>query len=555
MKGTLSEGVLPGLLRELYVGRKTGILYFTRGEERRGVRIRKGDLVNGHSNVKEEQLGETLVRNSIVTPADLERAREVVARDKKRLGVALQDLGILDKDHLEDALALHLREILLKVFSWNDGDYFFEEQDAELPVEEDTTLKLSTAEMILEAVRRVQDPDIIRYALGDLDRILGLSTDPLLRFQRVTLTPADGYILSRVDGTLSAREIIQMIPMVPEETEKSLFGLLCTGIAEHLPLPPKPALKPAPRAVAARPARNPVPAAAPPGAPSAPPHPPRPAPPAAAPAPAVKPLGPEAQALEARRQEIIEAHETLKTKNHFEVLGIPKASNESQVKEAYFRLARRFHPDTHHDPHLKDLADKIEAVFIRLGEAYDVLRSPASRSSYESDLAARTPRFVPGSVPAATPGPAPAVDPALEVKRAEEAIRRADKHLQDEKYWDAIQLLEPAIPVVQGKMKQRGRVQLSRAYLKNPHWVKRAEEVLQTVVREDPQNIDAYFLLGTIYKGGGLKSRATSMFRKVLDLKPEHEQAAAELEALAPEAPEPAPPESGGLLKKIFGKS
>ena len=27
--------------------------------------------------------------------------------------------------------------------------------------------------------------------------------------------------------------------------------------------------------------------------------------------------------------------------NHFEVLGIPRASNEAQVKEAYFRLARR----------------------------------------------------------------------------------------------------------------------------------------------------------------------------------------------------------------------
>ena len=39
-----------------------------------------------------------------------------------------------------------------------------------------------------------------------MDRILSLSTDPLLRFQAITLTPSDGYVLSRIDGTLSARE-------------------------------------------------------------------------------------------------------------------------------------------------------------------------------------------------------------------------------------------------------------------------------------------------------------------------------------------------------------
>ena len=64
--------------------------------------------------------------------------------------------------------------------------------------------------MILEAVHGIQDPDVIRYALGDIDRVLALSTDPLLRFQNITLTPTDGFVLSRVDGTLSAREITQL---------------------------------------------------------------------------------------------------------------------------------------------------------------------------------------------------------------------------------------------------------------------------------------------------------------------------------------------------------
>jgi curved DNA-binding protein CbpA len=261
------------------------------------------------------------------------------------------------------------------------------------------------------------------------------------------------------------------------------------------------------------------------------------------------------RAADARRREIEDAHAGLKTRNHFEVLGIPRASSEAQVKEAYFRQAKRFHPDTHHDPHLADLRDKLEAVFIRLGEAYEVLRNPRSRSSYESDLVARMPRLARAEEePEAPPPPA---DPEAEAKAAEDSIRKAERLIQQERFWDAIQLLENAIPAARSRMKQKGRVLLARAYLRNPNWVKQAEQVLLAATQEDAAYAEPFFVLGTIYKGSGLRSRAISMFRRAVELKPEHEEAAAELQSLAPEpAPEEAPatPPSGGLLKKLFRK-
>ncbi len=572
MHGSLSEGALPGLLRELYVGRKTGMLYFVRGEERRGVRFRKGNIVRGDTNVKDERLGETLVRLGMLTQVDLDRATELVVLEKKRLGTVLIELGVLDKDKLDDVIAIHVREILLKVFEWSEGNWSFEDQDPEATVDEDITLRLSTGEMILEAVRRVQDPDVIRYALGDVDRVLGLSSDPLLRFQRITLSPADGYLLSRIDGTLSAREVMQLIPMVAEETQRSLLGLLCTGVVEYLPLPPrKPAPAAPPKAVAPppRPAPppppppSPAPAVAAPAAVPSPPPAPAPAPPSAASRPTAPPAATagatEEPAPSGRRQEIVEAYDGLKTRNHFEILGIPKASNEAQVKEAYFRLAKRFHPDVQHDPALADLRDKLEAVFIRLGEAYEVLRNPRSRSSYESDLASRTPRAPSAPAPSSGPAEAPgAADPSLEARLVDDAIRKAEKRFAEEKYWDAIQLLEPVVPRAQAKLKQKARVLLARAYLKNPHWVKRAEEMLQTVVHDDPRCADAYVVLGHIYKSGGLKSRALSMFRKALELRPDSEELAAEVAALGGTGEEPSPEggeSGGGLLKKLFGRT
>jgi hypothetical protein len=551
MQGSLAEGLLPTVLRDLYVARKTGFLHFNREGERRSVYFSKGNIVHADTNVREERLGETLVRQGLLTEADLKRATGFVLRDKKRLGAVLVELDILDGDRLEDALAVHVREILLKVMTWTEGSYEFEEKE-EGGIEPGLALKLSTGELILEAVRRIDDPDVIRYALGNIDRILGLSTDPLLRFQKITLSPADGYILSRIDGTLSTREVVQVIPMVAEDTMKSIFGLLCTGVVEYLPVPPKAPPKAEPKPVAP----VPKPAAA---APTPPPQPPPSvAPPAASPAAAATPAVSSAPSVsaeqEARRKEVLELFETLKGKNHFEMLGIPRASNEAQVKEAYFKLARRFHPDSHHDPSLSDLRDKIEAIFIRLGEAYEVLRDRNRRSSYESDLVSRMPR---GPQAGGGPAPAPAApDPEAESRMAEESVKRAEKLYSQEKYWDAIQLLEPALQNLKGKMLQRARVGLAKSYVKNPKWVKRAEEQLQTVIREDANHAEAHFLLAGIYKASGLKNRAIHEYQRVLELKPEHEESRAALaELAASETTEEEKPAGGGFLKKLFGKS
>jgi hypothetical protein len=233
IEGRLGDGVVPDLLREIYVGRLSGVLSLVRGEERQSLRFRRGHIVNAHTNVVEERMGELLVRRGLLSQDGLERATEIVIRDRRRLGEVLEELGLLDASGLEDAVALHVHELLAKVFSWPDGSYEFEPSADEEAAGGALTLKLSTAELILEAVRAVRDPQVVHEALGDTDRLLSPSSDPLLRFQKLTLTPADGFVLSRIDGTLSARELLSVIPLSPEDVERSLFGLLCTGILGH----------------------------------------------------------------------------------------------------------------------------------------------------------------------------------------------------------------------------------------------------------------------------------------------------------------------------------
>ena len=108
-------------------------------------------------------------------------------------------------------------------------------------------------------------------------------------------------------------------------------------------------------------------------------------------------------------------------------------------------------------------------------------------------------------------------------------------------------MLEAALPQMEPRRHQhRGRILLARAYAKNPNWVRRAEETLQDVLREDPQHVDAHYELGLLYKAQGLAARAQAMFRRVIELQPDHRDAAAELAADGSTG--------GGLLKRLFGR-
>ena len=517
--------------------------------------------MNSRTNVLEERLGEMLVRKGLLSEADLARATEIVVRDKRRLGEVLLELGTIDASGLESAVATHVHEALAKVFAWPDGTYAFEEEPEGAGGQE-LTLKVSTGDLILEAVQAVRDPDVVRYALGDMDRVLVLSNDPLLRFQKLTLSPADGFVLSRVDGVASAREIVQMIPLPSEETQKSLFGLLSTGVIEYAavvrrtrapaapaPAPAPPAPEPAPPAArSSGPCATSAPGAPPGGAASLrSPHPPRPSP-----STRRRPSGAGRSSRPGTGSSRAPTSRSSAS---------PARVGEVEVKEAYFRLAKRFHPDVHHGESLGDLRDKLEAVFIRLGEAYDVLRDPRRRGDYEERLGRQRPK--PAAAPAggvAEPEnapPEPPRDPEEEARLAEEAVRQAAKLVEQEKYWDAIQKLEPAVEAAQGKARLRARVLLARCYVKNPKWAKSAEAMLLAATREEPRAVEPWALLGAFYAEKGLRTRATAMYRKALELNPDHEEAA---RYLAQNAPPPEPPEDeggeggGGLLGRLFRK-
>src|SRR6187549_1969488 len=68
--------------------------------------------------------------------------------------------------------------------------------------------------------------------------------------------------------------------------------------------------------------------------------------------------------------------DTAMAKDYYEVLGVSRTSTKEEIRQAFRRLARQFHPDINKAP-------DAEAQFKEINEAHEVLSDDEKRARYD----------------------------------------------------------------------------------------------------------------------------------------------------------------------------
>jgi tetratricopeptide (TPR) repeat protein len=196
---------------------------------------------------------------------------------------------------------------------------------------------------------------------------------------------------------------------------------------------------------------------------------------------------------------------------------------------------------------MQDMKEKLETLFNRLHEAYEVLSNPERRQEYD-----------PAKPQPAAPGfeerrPDEYVENYTE--RAAKAVAFYNAGMKDFKvgnFWGAAEAFSSASRLNPVKASYFYYYGLSLSHV--PRRRHEAEENLQKAIEIDPLKDEYYLELGNLYLKSGLKQRALEVFREALLENPLSEKIREAIKAAGGSPDDKAGETKGGVFKKVFGK-
>lgn len=515
----ITGAAVPGLFNNLRTGKKTGtavfeyILNSTAQKAVKKVFYKAGDVIFASSNLQDDWLGRWLARSGRITQQQCDASEEIVRKTDKKQGAVLVELGFINPSGLVEGVKYQVKEIILSLFAVRTASFWFDE--GPLPAADIIPLQVSIGNLILEGLRKL-DWQVARKSLPPPTTVVNLSSDPSVLFQKADLTADEAAVLSLVDGKRSIEEICARSGIGDFNTLKAIQLLLSLKMAETGVTKTDEEIRLVREAVGRQ---------------------------AAA---AAKPAPEEV----ASREQVRKAFEEMHYLNHYQVLGVQKTATASEIKKAYFHLAKLYHPDRHFEADMQDMKEKLEALFARIHDAYETLGNPAKRGEYD--------RAAPGAKPAATQYEERHAEDYVEnyAEKAGRAVAYFNTGMKDFKvgnFWGAAESFAWATrldPVKASYFFYSG-LALSRI----PRRRHEAEEHLQKAIEIDPLKPEYYLELGNLYLKGGLKTRALEVYHEALREHPFSDKIKEAIKAAggSPEMKVSNEPK-GGVFKKFFGR-
>jgi hypothetical protein len=240
LRGALQPAGFPAVLRPLVHGGRTGVLRLNRGNVTRSVYLSEGRVIFATSSDPDDRLGEMLLRKGRISYRALEDSVRAM-HDGKRQGTMLVENGAIRARDLVDGVRDQVQEIVYALVGWDDGAFEFTE--GKLPSREVILLHMSTPDLMLEGVRRVDRWSRIRAGVGPLSQQYAMASRSGAVMSAVTLQKPELDLVASLDGVLTVEEICRLSRLPDFVACRTIWALWAAGVLDRVP---QDAARPAP---------------------------------------------------------------------------------------------------------------------------------------------------------------------------------------------------------------------------------------------------------------------------------------------------------------------
>jgi hypothetical protein len=233
LEGNLNRFSVAEIFQLLSFSRKTGTLGLQAADEVAMVYFRAGNVIYAYTPQQQIPLGELLLAQGLLTEKHLTGAlAEKGKNPNRRIGEILVAMGFVSRAQMEEAVRRQVEELIYRILHWESGNFKFYEE--EFPTEEEIFIHISTENLILEGVRRIDELERVKQKLPDFDTVLCVKPIPAQRIRDVALKSDEWNVLTLVDGRKDIYQIVERSSLDQLNTLKNLAALYLAGLVEPL---------------------------------------------------------------------------------------------------------------------------------------------------------------------------------------------------------------------------------------------------------------------------------------------------------------------------------
>lgn len=480
-EGPLESTSVPALLTCAWNQRRTGALQLARGKAECRIQVRDGSPVAVESSRAEDTFARLLEETGQITAADRLKIERFASEHECPQASAVLALRLLDAKTLYHAIRSETRNRLCETFEWQTGVYRW----IPLPDDEAANAKpLDVLQLLQDQLPKRWGSERLFEALMQVSDQCG---DIAPRYRRVAAKLASTgdlarRAIARLDGSVPIGRILGECAGDPLAAS-TLWLLLHAGILRV-------GGKPAAGAdlsnlefeveVAVRGSGDVAPAQE-------------------------TDRSTASSAGDAKSQTLrseIEDHSArLSELDHYTALGLDSDANAADIKKAYFKAAKKYHPDSLARMGLGDLKEEAARVFARMAEAFEVLSDSSKRAAYD-----KRGRDV------------PEIDMSR-LAQAEKSFRKGEILLRMGNFGGALEYLEPAVDLWPEEPAYQSALGWALYKQSRPD-VARAVEHLETALAQASNDPIIHYRLGVVMRAHGETERAQALIARAQALDP-----------------------------------